>query len=122
MITKQRESSQAAKRMNYVHGDFTNLVPKVFAPESLDAVYYIESACHISNRTEIFAESAKALKKGGKLFNYEWVMTGRFDANDPEHVRIKKAVEFGNGIENLIVYDAVLKSLQAAGFKIIEHG
>merc|ERR1719262_597737 len=28
-ITQQRESTQAAKRMKYVHGDFTNLVPKV---------------------------------------------------------------------------------------------
>jgi len=68
MITKQRESAAAAKLMNYVHGDFTNLVPKVFAPESLDAAYYIESACHLSNRTEVFAESARALNRRSLVF------------------------------------------------------
>jgi len=122
LITKQRESTQSAKRMQYVHGDFTNLVPKVFEPESLDAAYYIESSCHISNRTEIFLESARALKRGGKLFTYEWVMTHRFDASNEEHVKVKKGVEFGNGIENLISQDAVLEALRASGFKIIEHG
>jgi sterol 24-C-methyltransferase len=122
LITKQRESSHAARRMKYVHGDFTNLVPTVFEPESLDAVYYIESACHLSNRTEIFSESAKALKKGGKLFTYEWVLTHRFNPRDEEHVAIKKGVEYGNGIENLVVQDAILDALKASGFKIVEHG
>lgn len=121
-ITKERESGQTAKNMNYVHGDFTKLVPKVFEPTSLDAVYYIESACHLSNRTEIFLESAKALKQGGKLFSYEWVMTNRFDPKNDDHVAIKKSVEYGNGIEKLIMVDDVLNSLKAAGFKTLEHG
>jgi len=122
LITKKGESEQAAKRMNYVHGDFTNLVPKVFEPASLDAVYYIESACHISNRTEIFLESARALKKGGKLFTYEWVMTHRFDPTNEEHVKVKKAVEYGNGIESLIVQHQVVDALKESGFKVLEHG
>jgi len=108
--------------MHYVHGDFTNLVPKVFEPASLDAMYYIESACHISNRTEIFLEGAKALKKGGKLFTYEWVMTHRYDPNNEEHVKVKKGVEFGNGIENLITQSEVVESLKQSGFKVLEHG
>jgi len=121
-ITNQIESSEAGKRMSYVHGDFTKLVPNVFAPGSLDAAYYIESACHISNRTEIFLESAKALKKGGKLFTYEWVMTHRYDPKNAEHNEVKKTVEYGNGIENLIVQDKVLEALKESGFKILEHG
>lgn len=121
-ITEQKESAQTAKKMKYVQGDFTNLVPKVFEPASLDAVYYIESACHISNRTEIFLESARALKKGGKLFSYEWVMTHRYDPKNEEHVKVKKTVEWGNGIEDLIQQHLVLEALKAAGFKIIEHG
>jgi sterol 24-C-methyltransferase len=122
LITQQRESKAAAKNMAYVHGDFTDLVPKVFAPESLDAVYYIESACHLSNRTEIFLESAKALKKGGRLFNYEWVMTDRFDPNNETHLEIKKGVEYGNGIQNLVHQSVPLKALEASGFRILEHG
>jgi sterol 24-C-methyltransferase len=122
LLTKQRESKAAAAKMDYKHGDFTKLVPTIFPAGSLDAVYYIESACHISNRTEIFLESAKALKKGGKLFNYEWVMTDKYDPKNEAHVSIKKGVEFGNGIENLVHYSVPLKALEQAGYKIIEHG
>eukprot|EP00927_Polykrikos_kofoidii_P054054 TRINITY_DN4853_c0_g1_i1.p1 TRINITY_DN4853_c0_g1~~TRINITY_DN4853_c0_g1_i1.p1 ORF type:complete len:389 (+),score=57.90 TRINITY_DN4853_c0_g1_i1:57-1223(+) len=122
LMTKQRESAQAAKKMQYVHGDYTKLVPTVFAPESLDAAYFIESSCHISNRTEIFSETARALKKGGKLFTYEWVMTHRFDPSNEEHLQIKKDVEYGNGIEKMIVYDVMLEAVKTSGFKIIEHG
>lgn len=122
LITSQRESAQSAKRMNYVHGDFTKLVPKVFEAESLDAVYYIESSCHISNRTEIYSEGARALKKGGKLFAYEWVMTPHFDSSNEEHVQIKNTIQLGNGIEKMISQGEVLESLKASGFKILEHG
>jgi len=121
-LTQQRESAESASRMRYVQGDFTKLVPEVFQPESLDACYYIESACHISNRTEVFSESVKALKKGGKLFTFEWVMTDRYDPSNAAHVEIKKGVEFGNGIEDLVSYKAALASLEASGFRILEHG
>merc|ERR1711879_204583 len=66
--------------------------------------------------------SAKALKKGGKLFSYEWVMTDRYDPNNPDHQAIKKGIEFGDGIENLVSYREPLQSLEASGFKILEHG
>lgn len=120
-VTEQRESAQAAKRMHYVHGDFTKLVPQVFEPESLDAIFYIESSCHISNRTEIFREGAKALKKGGKIFLYEWVMTNRFDRNNETHMKIKKDIEYGNGIEDMIVQTEVIKALENSGFRILEE-
>jgi len=121
-FTKSRESAAAAKRMDYKQGDFTKLVPNVFAEESLDAVYYIESSCHIANRTEIFQESARALKKGGKLFSYEWVMTDRYDSKNEEHQQIKKGIEIGDGIEDLVGIRGPLDSLEASGFRILEHG
>merc|ERR1711924_368718 len=121
-LTKQRESGEAATRMKYIQGDFTKLVPSAFQPESLDAVYYIESACHISNRKEIFSESAKALKKGGRLFSYEWVMTDRYDASNPEHVAIKKGIEYGNGIENMISIKEVVAAVEASGSRSSNTG
>jgi len=121
-LTKSRESTAAAKHMKYAHGDFTKLVPQVFPAESLDAAYYIESSCHLSNRTEIFMESAKALKKGGRLFSYEWVMTDRYDEKNPEHKKIKEGIELGNGIERLVHQSHPLEAMKTAGFRIIEHG
>jgi len=121
-LTQQRESQESAKRMRYAQGDFTKLVPKVFQPESLDACYYIESACHISNRTEVFSESVRALKQGGRLFTFEWVMTDRYDPSNAAHVEIKKGIEYGNGIEDLVSYKVALAGLEASGFRILEHG
>lgn len=121
-FTKKECSSASASHIEYRQGDFTKLVPDVFAPESLDAVYYIESSCHIANRTEVFLESAKALKKGGKLFSYEWVMTDRFNPSDPEHVAIKKGIEIGDGIEELVGIRGPLEGLNRSGFRILEHG
>merc|ERR1719310_1535784 len=37
-------------------------------------------------------------------------------------MKIKKGVEYGNGIENLIPWTGPLDSLKAAGFKVLEHG
>jgi len=121
-LTQQRESAGMASRMNYARADFTRLVPQVFKPESLDAIYYIESACHISNRTEVFLEGARALKKGGRLFTYEWVMTDRYDPSNATHKEIKAGIEYGNGIEKLVSYNAPLQSLGEAGMKVLEHG
>ncbi|CAK9006285.1 Cycloartenol-C-24-methyltransferase (24-sterol C-methyltransferase 1) (Sterol C-methyltransferase 1) (Protein CEPHALOPOD) (Protein STEROL METHYLTRANSFERASE 1), partial [Durusdinium trenchii] len=121
-FTRNECSDAMARHIDYRQGDFTKLVPDVFATESLDAVYYIESSCHIANRTEVFQASAKALKKGAKLFSYEWVMTDRFDPANPEHVAIKKGIEIGDGIEDLVGIQVPLEALRKSGFRILEHG
>jgi len=121
-ITSQSASNAMARNMHYRQGDFTKLVPEVFEAESLDAIYYIESSCHVSNRTEVFLEGAKALKPGGRLFAYEWVMTHRYNTSNPEHKEMKEGIEWGNGIEELIPATSVLESLRDAGFVVLEHG
>jgi len=121
-ITARQESDATARLTHYERGDFTKLVPDIFGAESLDAVYYIESACHLSNRTETFLEAARALKPGGRLFTYEWVLTSRFDGGKPEHVAIKEGIEWGNGIEHLVLADDVLRALRDSGLAIVEHG
>ncbi|KAF4677672.1 Delta(24)-sterol C-methyltransferase [Perkinsus chesapeaki] len=107
-------------RCNYVQGDFTNIVPKVFEPESLDAVYYCESSVHTQDRVPTFTEAFKALKKGGKLLTYEWAMTDKYNPKDPSHQKIKRAIERGNGISNVIPASDVVKQLKSVGFKVIE--
>eukprot|EP00437_Effrenium_voratum_P003531 CAMPEP_0181428622 /NCGR_PEP_ID=MMETSP1110-20121109/16775_1 /TAXON_ID=174948 /ORGANISM="Symbiodinium sp., Strain CCMP421" /LENGTH=386 /DNA_ID=CAMNT_0023551857 /DNA_START=62 /DNA_END=1222 /DNA_ORIENTATION=+ len=121
-FTNKQCSAAMAQHIDYKQGDFTKLVPQVFPAESLDAVYYIESSCHIANRTEVFQESAKALKKGGRLFSYEWVMTDRYDPKNPQHVEIKKGIELGDGIEDLVGISGPLEGLKSSGFRILEHG
>jgi hypothetical protein len=46
-------------------------------------------------------------------------MTHRFDPSNAEHMEVKKRVEFGNGIENLIVQDKVLDQTYLKSFDLI---
>ncbi|EER08637.1 Cycloartenol-C-24-methyltransferase, putative [Perkinsus marinus ATCC 50983] len=107
-------------RCRYAQGDFTDIVPKVFEPGSLDAVYYCESAVHTPDRVPTFTEAFKALKKGGKLLTYEWAMTDKYNPKDLRHKKIKRAIERGNGIANVIPAEDVVKQLKKVGFKVIE--
>ncbi|KAF4734143.1 Delta(24)-sterol C-methyltransferase, partial [Perkinsus olseni] len=108
-------------RCHYVQGDFTEIVPKVFEPGSLDAVYYCESSVHTPDRVPTFTEAFKALKKGGKLLTYEWAMTDKYNPKDPWHQKVKRAIERGNGIANVIPAKDVVKQLKSVGFKVIEN-
>eukprot|EP00913_Durusdinium_trenchii_P019948 g18749.t1 len=95
-FTRNECSDAMARHIDYRQGDFTKL--------------------------EVFQASAKALKKGAKLFSYEWVMTDRFDPANPEHVAIKKGIEIGDGIEDLVGIQVPLEALRKSGFRILEHG
>jgi len=107
-------------RTSYLQSDYTDL--KAIPDESFDAVYYIESSCHVTNRTEAWAEAHRVLKPHGRLFSYEWVMTENFDKANEEHLRIKRGIEHGDGINNLITVSEMLSHLEPSGFKLLEGG
>jgi len=62
----------------------------------------------------------RVLKPGGHFVGLDWVITDKFDAKNPEHVRIKKEIEIGNGVADLVRPGEVLRTLKEAGFEILE--
>jgi len=113
-------TAEERSRIRYIQGDYTNLAS--IPSGSLDAVYYIESSCHVANRTVVFSEAMRVLKSGGRLFSYEWTMTDRFDKTNQTHLKIKRDIEHGDGINNLIPTSLMLEQLQATGLELLEHG
>jgi len=103
---------------NYIKGDFMNIP---IENGTYDAAYAIESTCHAPNRVGVYSEIFRTLKPGGVFGAYEWVMTDKFDPNNPEHVASKKGIERGNGLPDLEPISVILEALKEAGFEIVEH-
>lgn len=100
-----------------VHGDFMRLP----CPDaSYDAAYAIEATCHAPDRKIVFGEVARALVPGGRFGGYEWVVTDRYDAEDPRHRELAARICRGNGLPRLTDARDVEQALVHAGFVDVE--
>lgn len=104
-----------------VQGDFQQL-DKVFDADTYDVAFAIEATCHSPDRVQCFKGVNRALKKGGFFVGYEWVVLPDrgFDKDNKDHLRIKEGIEVGNGLPTLATGDVVVKSLEDAGFEVLE--
>lgn len=103
-------------KVHSVEGDFMNLP---FEEKSFDGAYAIEATCHAPDRVKCYKEVFKTLKPGAMFCCYEWCMTEKYDANNPEHQRLKKDIEEGNGLPDVISTKACLEAMKKAGFEIV---
>ena len=81
-------------------------------------VYAIEATCHAPTFEGVYGEIFKVLKPGGVFGVYEWVMTDRYDASNPEHRKIAHEIELGDGIPEMRGYDNARQALIKVGFEI----
>jgi sterol 24-C-methyltransferase len=102
---------------DYVKGDF-NQMP--FSDASIDGAYTIEASCHAADRVKLFKEVLRVLKPGAAFVGYEWNLTSKYDQSNAEHRKIKHQIELGNGLPALTHLDDVKKSLETAGFQVVE--
>jgi len=109
----QREG--LAGQCKFIKADFMNLP---LMDNSLDGVYAIEATCHAPNLPALYAEIFRVLKPGAAFACYEWCMTDAFDKNNPEHLRIKRGIEIGDGIADMRTVAEVNRCLHEAGFVI----
>jgi sterol 24-C-methyltransferase len=99
-----------------VQGDFMNMP---FANETYDGAYAIEATCHAPDRVQCYKEVYRCLKPGAIFALYEWCMTDKYDAQNPEHQRLKKDIEEGNGLPDIIDTKACLQAMKDAGFTVL---
>ena len=71
-------------------GDFCNMP---FPDESFSRVYAIEATCHASDDlSRVYADVYRILKPGGLFAFYEWIMTDKYDPENPYHQKIKNEI------------------------------
>lgn len=88
---------------------------------SFDAVYALEATCHAPDKTALLRELHRVLKPGGKIAIYEWCLTERFSAENPEHVKVKRDIEEGNGLPDIWTIAETEQCFRDAGFVVLEH-
>jgi sterol 24-C-methyltransferase len=114
---KYNERSHLADRCDVVKADFMRLP---MADGYFDAVYGIEATCHAPDKTALFKELHRVLKPGGMFAGYEWCMTDKYRAGDIEHERIKKGIEEGDALPDIVHTSGVDGSLRDAGFTLLQ--
>mmetsp|Transcript_61863 Transcript_61863/g.162035 ORF Transcript_61863/g.162035 Transcript_61863/m.162035 type:complete len:392 (+) Transcript_61863:79-1254(+) len=104
-------------QVELIQGDFMKLP---FEDNSFDAVYAIESTCHAPDRTGVYSEILRVLKPGGIFACYEWCLTDKYDGKNEHHRRIKKDIEVGDGLPDLVHTSVCTKALGDVGFDVLE--
>mmetsp|Transcript_1457 Transcript_1457/g.2070 ORF Transcript_1457/g.2070 Transcript_1457/m.2070 type:complete len:371 (-) Transcript_1457:210-1322(-) len=108
-----------SSKCHYHQGDFTKM--DFLANETFDKVYSIEATCHVADRTKVFGEAFRVLKSGGMFASYEWLMTDNYNPNNQEHRKIKRGIEHGDGLPELIGVKESVQALVDVGFEVVEH-
>jgi len=104
-------------QVELIQGDFMKLP---FPDNHFDAVYAIESTCHAPNREGVYGEILRVLKPGGVFACYEWCLTDKYDGKNEHHRKIKKDIEVGDGLPDLVHTSVCTKAFKEAGFELQE--
>ena len=84
-------------------------------------MYAIEATCHAPSLEGVYSQIFRVLKPGGTCGIYEWVMTDKYDRNNPGHEAIRLGIERGNGISNMVPAKEAYEAMTKAGFVIEDH-
>lgn len=119
----QRATNYAAReglsnKMSFTKGDFMQMS---FPENTFDAVYAIEATVHAPNLQGVYEQIFRVLKPGGVFGVYEWLMTDKYNNDDPRHREIRLGIEQGNGISNMVRVSEGLAAIRAAGFNLEFH-
>ncbi len=88
-ISRAKKLSQECNlesQVSWMKADFMNIPAE---QNTYDAIYSIESTCHAPEKVGVYSEIFRVLKPGGYYGSYEWVMTDKYNPEDPHHVKIK---------------------------------
>lgn len=111
------EEAELAHLAEFLNCDFLN----VDAPdESFDAIYSIEATCIAPDKLSVYGEAFRLLKPGAHLAVYEYIMTDRFDVQDPLHLRLKADIQLGGGLLVIADRNSIDAALRSVGFEVLE--
>jgi len=105
--------SSVSDLLNAQQGDFMDIP---FPDNTFDKMYAIEAFCHAPDLVAVYKQVLNKLKPGGKACFYQWGMTDKYDPTNPEHLKTKEMIEYGNSICELKTLDKIDHAIEEAGF------
>jgi len=104
---------------SFIECDFMKL-PTKLERNKYDGAYAIEATCHAADKVGCYKSVFEVLKPGAAFVVYEWCVTDKYDANNAEHRRIKKGIEEGDSLPDMVHTSEVVKAFKEAGFVVEE--
>ncbi|KAK6501082.1 Delta(24)-sterol C-methyltransferase [Arthrobotrys musiformis] len=104
-----------SNQLRFAKGDFMQMT---FEENTFDAVYAIEATVHAPSLAGVYGQIFKVLKPGGVFGVYEWLMTENYDDSNADHKRIRRGIELGDGIAQMVRIEECINALKAVGFEI----
>ncbi|KAI0999799.1 Sterol 24-C-methyltransferase [Podosphaera aphanis] len=116
--TRYALKENLSHQLKFVKGDFMQMS---FPDNSFDCVYAIEATVHAPSLEGVYSEIFRVLKPGGVFGVYEWLMTDKYDNDNPRHREIRLGIELGDGISNMVKISDGVAAIKAAGFDLELH-
>jgi sterol 24-C-methyltransferase len=116
--TRYATKQGVSDKLSFTKGDFMQMS---FPPNSFDAVYAIEATVHAPSLEGVYSQIYRVLKPGGTFGVYEWLMTDKYDNDNPHHREVRLGIEQGDGISNMVKIDVALAAIKAAGFELVHN-
>ncbi|KAG0474317.1 hypothetical protein HPP92_014003 [Vanilla planifolia] len=98
-----------------------NFLQMPFEDSSFDGAYSIEATCHAPRLEDVYGEIYRVLKPGGLYVSYEWVTTGLYRAEDPDHVETIQGIERGDALPGLRAQEQIEGMARKVGFEVVEE-
>jgi len=117
-VTRGTALTPANLPIKFIEMDFTNL--QAIESATFDKAMNIEAAVHAKDRLKVCKEVFRVLKPGGLFFNYEWVLTNKYNPKDSKQIDIKRGIEHGNALPDLLSICDVKSAAMEAGFEVME--
>jgi len=105
-------------RCSGVKGDYHHME---FDDNTFDGGYALESTLYARDPEQVYREILRVLKPGAIFVDSAWAMTDTFDPHNAEHVKIKEAIEIGNGVPDMRTQAVLLEAIRKSGFEIVEY-
>ena len=115
---KYAQKEGLSYKFDATKGDFMQMS---FPANSFDAAYAIEATVHAPDLKGVYEQIFRVLKPGGTFGVYEWLMTDKYDNDNPEHRACRLGIEQGDGISNMVTVSQGLAAFKAAGFELMHH-
>ncbi len=110
------ERAGCAERCSLTAGDFTDPHLSAQLSPPYDAAYAIESFLHMPDAELFFAQSARLLRSGGRLFVCDDFLASQPGAGDPGRTRILARFKRGWQVQSLYSADQTRRLAEKHGF------